>query len=82
PLSVPGVISGITMVFVPSISTFYISQKLGGGKIMLIGDVIDRQMQQSYNYNLGAALSLILMVLILISMMIMNKFDKDGEMII
>ena len=82
PLSVPGVISGITMVFVPSVSTFYISQKLGGGKIMLIGDVIDRQMQQSYNYNLGASLSLILMVLILISMFIMNRFDKDGEMIV
>lgn len=82
PLSIPGVISGITMVFVPSVSTFYISQKLGNGKIMLIGDVIDRQMQQSYNYNLGAAISLILMIFILISMFIMNKFDKDGEMIV
>ncbi len=75
PLSIPGIISGITMVFVPSVSTFYISQKLGGGKIMLIGDVIDRQIQQAYNYNLGASLSLVLMIFILISMFIMNKFD-------
>ena len=82
PLSLPGVISGITMVFVPSVSTFYISQKLGGGKIMMIGDVIDRQIQTSYNYNLGASLSLVLMVLILISMIVMNKFDKDGELIV
>ena len=82
PLSLPGVISGITMVFVPSVSTFYISQKLGGGKIMMIGDVIDRQIQTSYNYNLGAALSLVLMVMILISMIVMNKFDKDGELIV
>lgn len=84
PLSMPGVISGITMVFVPSVSTFYISQKLGGGKIMLIGDVIERQMQQQYNYNLGAAISLVLMVMILVSMAIMNKFadSEDGGMII
>jgi spermidine/putrescine transport system permease protein len=65
------------MVFVPSVSTFYISQKLGGGTIMLIGDTIERQMQVQYNYNLGAALSLVLMVLILVSMMIMNKFSDD-----
>lgn len=82
PLSIPGIISGITMVFVPSVSTFYITKQLGGGKIELIGDVIDRQMQQSNNYNLGAALSLILMILIIISMVIMNKFDKDGELMI
>ncbi len=83
PLSLPGVISGITMVFVPSISTFYISQKLGGGKILLIGDIIERQIQMSYNYNLGAALSFVLMVLILISMAIMNRFsDGEGEMIV
>ena len=62
PMSLPGVISGITMVFVPSVSTFYISQKLGGGKSLLIGDVIEMQFQISYNYNLGAALSLVLMV--------------------
>lgn len=83
PMSMPGIVSGITMVFVPSVSTFYISQKLGGGSFDLIGDVIERQFQQSYNYNLGASLSLVLMVLILISMAIMNKFSgEDGEMVI
>ena len=82
PMSMPGVISGITMVFVPSVSTFYISQKLGGGSFDLIGDVIERQFQQSYNYNLGASLSLVLMVLILLVMSIFNMFedseDKEG----
>lgn len=79
PMSMPGVVSGITMVFVPSVSTFYISQKLGGGSFDLIGDVIERQFQQSYNYNLGASLSLVLMVLILISMAVMNRFTDDEE---
>lgn len=73
PLSLPGVVSGFTMVFVPSVSTFYISQKLGG-KIILVGDAIEKQMQSLYNYNMGAALSLVLMVLILISMALMKKF--------
>ena len=84
PLSIPGVLSGITMVFVPSVSTFYISQKLGGGKTMLIGDVIEMQFQSSYNYNLGASLSLILMVIILISVAVMNRFadSDDGGVII
>ncbi|MCR4615220.1 MAG: ABC transporter permease [Clostridiales bacterium] len=83
PLSLPGVISGITMVFVPSVSTFYISQKLGEGKFMLIGDSIELQFQQANNYNLGASLSLVLMVLIIISMLIMNKFsDDEGAVII
>ncbi len=82
-MSMPGVVSGITMVFVPSVSTFYISQKLGGGSFDLIGDVIERQFQQSYNYNLGASLSLVLMILILISMAFMNKFSSgEGEMVI
>ena len=75
-------ISGFTMVFVPSVSTFYISQKLGGGKIMLIGDAIERQIQTSYNYNLGASLSLILMVVILVSMIIVNRFAGDEDIII
>ena len=79
PMSMPGVISGITMVFVPSVSTFYISQKLGGGSFDLIGDVIERQFQQSYNYNLGASLSLVLMVLILICMAVMKRFSGDEE---
>ena len=77
PLSMPGVISGITMVFVPSVSTFYISQKLGGGKILLIGDVIESQMQTSYNYNLGAALSFVLMLIILLCMTVMRRFASD-----
>lgn len=79
PMSMPGIVSGITMVFVPSVSTFYISQKLGGGSFDLIGDVIERQFQQSYNYNLGASISLVLMVLILISMAVMNRFTGDDE---
>ena len=82
PLSIPGVISGITMVFVPSVSTFYISQKLGGGKILLVGDAIERQIQMNYNYNLGAAMSLVLMVFILISMAIVNRIGGDNEEII
>ncbi|MBQ2736333.1 MAG: ABC transporter permease [Clostridia bacterium] len=83
PLSIPGIISGITMVFVPSISTFYISQKLGGGNFDLIGDTIERQFQTAYNYNLGASMSFVLMLLIIISMTIMNKYaDDDGGVII
>ena len=82
PMSMPGVVSGITMVFVPSVSTVYISQKLGGGSFDLIGDVIERQFQQSYNYNLGAAISFVLMILILICMAVMNRFTGDEEMAI
>ncbi|MEG1834495.1 MAG: ABC transporter permease [Oscillospiraceae bacterium] len=84
PLSVPGVVSGITMVFVPSVSTFYISQKLGGGKFLLIGDAIEMQFQTAYNYNLGASLSLVLMVMIVICMIVMNRFadSEEGAMII
>lgn len=79
PQSLPGVISGITMVFVPSVSTFYISQKLGGGKFMLVGDAIEMQFQSAYNYNLGAALSLVLMLMIVVCMLIMNRFSDDSE---
>lgn len=85
PLTVPGIISGITMVFVPSISTFYISQKLGGGTFDLIGDTIERQFQNELTYNTGAAISLIMMILILISLAVMNKFadnDEDGGIIV
>ena len=78
PLSVPGVVSGVTMVFVPSVSTFYISQKLGG-KGSLIGDLIELQFLGAYNYNVGAALSLILMIIILICMMVMNRFSDREE---
>ena len=83
PLSVPGIVSGITMVFVPSVSTIYISQKLGGANYMLIGDVIENKFSLENNYQVGAALSLVLMVLILICMAVMNQFaDEDGEAII
>ena len=83
PLSISGVISGITMVFVPSISTFYISQKLGAGKIDLIGDTIERLFQTPTTYNVGASISLVMMILILISVGIMNKFsDDEGGIII
>ncbi|HAB00928.1 MAG TPA: ABC transporter permease, partial [Ruminococcaceae bacterium] len=82
PLSMPGVISGITMVFVPSISTFYISQKLGGGSFDLIGDTIERQFQNVSTYNIGAAISLVMMILIVISVTVMNRFSDDGEEII
>ena len=83
PLSVSGVVSGVTMVFVPSISTFYISQKLGAGKIDLIGDTIERLFQNPSTYNVGAAISLIMMVLIIISVGIMNRFsDEKGGIII
>lgn len=79
PLSLPGVASGFTMVFVPSVSTFYISKKLGGGTFAMIGDVIEMQFQSSYNYNLGATLSLVLMVLIIICMAIMNRFTQEED---
>jgi len=82
PLTVPGIISGVTMVFVPSISTFYISQKLGGGLFDLIGDTIERQFKNAVTYHTGAAISLVMMILILISMAIMNKFSDSGEDII
>ena len=82
PLSIGGIISGITMVFVPSVSTFYISQKLGGGKFDLVGDTIERQFMSNYNYNMGASLSLILMILIVISMAIMNHFGSEDSGVI
>ena len=84
PLTKSGIISGVTMVFVPSVSTFYISQKLGGGKYPLIGDVIEMQFQTAYNYHLGASISLFLMVLILICLAVMNKFGdtEDGGVLV
>ena len=82
PLSVPGIISGFTMVFVPAVSTFYISQKLGSTGTTLIGDVIESQFKTAYNPNLGAALSLVLMVLIFLCIGVMNRFsdtqDEEG----
>ena len=78
PLSMSGIISGVTMVLVPSISTFYISQKLGGGTFELIGDTIERQFVTGA-LNVGAAISLVMMVLILISITVMNRFSDSEE---
>ena len=83
PLSLPGVTSGITMVFVPAISTFIISRMLGGGSNLLIGDLIEMQfLGNSYNPNLGAGISLVLMVIVLLIMTIMNQFDSDDDRVL
>jgi len=84
PLTKSGILSGITMVFVPSVSTFYISQKLGGGRYTLIGDVIEMQFQVAYNYHLGASISLLLMVFILICLAVMNRAGgtENGEVVV
>ncbi len=82
PMSMPGIISGITMVFIPSISTFIISKIMGGGKDFLIGDLIEDYFLGNsgvVNYHIGAALSLVIMVMILIATFIMNHFDKDAK---
>lgn len=79
PLSVPGMISGITMAFVPAVSTFYISKKLGGMSDVMIGDIIETQFKQAYNPYMGAALALCLLVLISICMAVMRKFSGDDE---
>lgn len=79
PLSLPGVISGITMVFVPALTTFVISTILGGNKILLIGNVIEMEFTQTGNWHLGSGLSLVLMLFILVSIVLSAIFDKDGE---
>lgn len=80
PLSLPGVISGITMVFVPSVSTFAISQMLGGGTELLLGDLIERQfLGGAYNPQLGAAISLVMMVIVVVCMLVMNRFGEGEE---
>jgi spermidine/putrescine transport system permease protein len=79
PLSIPGIVSGITMVFVPALTTFVISNLLGGSKILLIGNVIEQEFTKGSNWNLGSGLSLVLMVFILISMALIAKYDKNGE---
>lgn len=79
PLSLPGVISGITMVFMPSVTTFFIPRILGGGNTMMFGDLIENRFLTEGNWNLGSALSLIMMVLILISLSILRKADPEGE---
>ena len=79
PLSVPGVISGVTMVFVPSVSTFYISKAMSTGMINLVGDIIESKMKEELNYNVGSSLSLVLMIMIILSIAIMNRFSDSEE---
>ena len=80
PLSVPGIVSGITMVFIPAISTFIISRMLGGSSNLLIGDLIEMQfLGNSYNPNLGAGISLVLMVIVLIVMAVISLIDKQDQ---
>lgn len=80
PLSLPGVLSGVTMVFVPAVSTFVISQLLGGGKKMLLGDLIEMQfLGSAYNPHLGSAIALVMMVIVIICLRVMNKFGAGEE---
>ena len=78
PLTLSGIISGIIMVFVPALTSFVISDLLGGGKVLLIGNVIEQEFMQGTNWNLGSGLSVVLMVFVIASMALMNIFDKDG----
>ena len=82
PLSMPGILSGITMVFVPAVSTFYISQKLGNTETVLIGDIIEKWFKQGNNPHLGAALSLVLLILVFVCTGIMNRFGGEEEGVI
>ena len=77
PLTVPGIVSGITMVFIPALTTFVISNMLGGGKINLIGNIIEQEFTINSNWYLGSGLSLVMMVFIIISMLLLQKFDKS-----
>ncbi|MBE6048973.1 MAG: ABC transporter permease [Clostridium sp.] len=79
PLSLPGVMSGITMVFMPAVSTFVISSLLGGGQYMLLGNLIEQEFTTMGNRHLGSAISVIMMIVILISMAVMNKFSDDDK---
>ncbi len=80
PLSLPGVLSGITMVFVPSVSTFAISKMLGGGTEMMLGDLIEQQfLGGAYNPQLGAAISLVMMIIVVVCMVVMNRFGEGEE---
>lgn len=80
PLSMPGVITGITMVFMPAVSTFVISRLLGGGQYMLLGNLIETQFTTMGDWNFGSALAIFMMIIILISMAIMNKFESTESM--
>ncbi|WP_270302050.1 ABC transporter permease [Baileyella intestinalis] len=78
PLLVPGIVSGVTMVFIPALTTFVISNMLGGGKINLIGNIIEQEFTVSSNWYLGSGMSLVMMVFIIITMLLFGKFDKSG----
>ena len=78
PLSLPGIVSGVTMVFVPSLTTFVISNVLGGGKIYLIGNIIEQEFTTGANWNLGSGLSLVMMLFIVASMAILNSMERKG----
>ena len=78
PMTVPGIVSGVTMVFIPSLTTFVISNMLGGGKINLIGNIIEQEFTVNSNWYLGSGLSLVMMIFIIISMLLLQKFDKTG----
>ncbi|MDE7331696.1 MAG: ABC transporter permease [Lachnospiraceae bacterium] len=79
PLTLPGIISGITMVFIPALTTFVISKLLGGSKVLLIGNVVEEEFTQAGNWHLGSGLSIVLMLFIIVNMVISTIFDKDGE---
>lgn len=79
PLSLPGILSGITMVFIPALTTFAISTMLGGSKILLIGNIIEQEFTQLYDWHLGSGLSIVLMVFIILNMIIETIFDKGGN---
>ena len=79
PLSVPGIVSGVNMVFIPALTTFVISNMLGGGKINLIGNIIEQEFTSSSNWYIGSGLSLVMMLFIIVSMVLLEKFDKTGE---
>ena len=80
PLSLPGVLSGVTMVFIPSVSTFVISRLLGGGTQMMLGDLIEQQfLGGAYNPQLGAAIALVMMAIVVVCMLVMNRFGEGEE---
>lgn len=79
PLTVSGIVSGITMVFVPALTSFAVSEILGGGKVLMIGNVIEESFMQGMLWNAGSGLSFVLMIFVFVSMAITNIFDKDGE---
>ena len=80
PLSLPGILSGITMVFIPALTTFAISTMLGGSKILLIGNIIEQEFTQLYDWHLGSGLSIVLMIFILINMIVEALYDTEGGM--